>query len=62
MKLAQELGAILLTVEGTNHTAYLGTGSPCVDDIGNDLLHQLEAPPDGHHLPVTPASRSDIGG
>jgi pimeloyl-ACP methyl ester carboxylesterase len=47
VKLAQELGATLLTVDGTNHTAYLGTGNSCVDDIGNDYLINLVLPADG---------------
>jgi len=47
VKLAQELGATLLTVNGTNHTAYLSTGNSCVDDIGTDYLVNLTLPDDG---------------
>jgi len=46
VKLANELGATLLTVNGTNHTAYLGTGNACVDDIGTDYLVNLTLPAD----------------
>lgn len=45
VKLADALGAVLLTVEGTTHTAYLGIGSSCVDDIGTTYLTTLELPP-----------------
>lgn len=44
--LAEDLGAALLTVEGTNHTAYLGIGNSCVDTIGTDYLTTLELPKD----------------
>ncbi|MET0967435.1 MAG: alpha/beta hydrolase [Nakamurella sp.] len=47
VKLADDLGATLLTVEGTNHTAYLGTGNSCVDDIGTDYFIDLALPDDG---------------
>jgi pimeloyl-ACP methyl ester carboxylesterase len=47
VKLAQALGATLLTVDGTNHTAYLSTGNTCVDDIGNDYFINLTLPEDG---------------
>jgi pimeloyl-ACP methyl ester carboxylesterase len=47
VKLADELGAALLTVEGTNHTAYLGIGNSCVDDIGNKYFIDLTLPDDG---------------
>jgi pimeloyl-ACP methyl ester carboxylesterase len=46
VKLAQQLGATLLTVNGTNHTAYLGTGNACVDAIGTDYLVNLTLPAD----------------
>lgn len=45
--LAKDLGAVLLTVEGTRHTAYLGAGIECVDRIGNDYLINLNLPPEG---------------
>lgn len=47
VNLAKALDASLLTVEGTNHTAYLGIGSSCVDDIGTGYLSTLELPADG---------------
>ncbi len=47
VNLAKELDAALLTVEGTNHTAYLGIGSTCVDDIGTAYLTELKLPDDG---------------
>jgi pimeloyl-ACP methyl ester carboxylesterase len=45
VNLAKALGASLLTVDGTNHTAYLNIGSKCVDRIGTDYLTTLELPP-----------------
>jgi len=45
--LAKELNAVLLTVEGTSHTAYLGAGNSCVDDIVNKYLITLELPDQG---------------
>ena len=45
--LADALGARLLTVEGTNHTAYLGIGDQCVDDYAARYLIDLELPPEG---------------
>jgi hypothetical protein len=42
--LAKALGASLLTVNGTNHLAYLTIGSKCVDRIGTDYLTTLELP------------------
>jgi hypothetical protein len=45
VNLAKALGASLLTVNGTNHTAYLNIGSKCVDRIGTDYLTTLELPP-----------------
>ncbi len=47
VRLADELGASLLTVDGTNHTAYLGLGNSCVDDIGTAYLTDLKLPEDG---------------
>ncbi len=47
VNLAKELGAALLTVEGTNHTAYLGLGNTCVDDIGTAYLTTLALPEEG---------------
>lgn len=44
VKLADAIGALLLTVEGTTHTAYLGIGSACVDDIGTTYLRTLQLP------------------
>ncbi|HYN73598.1 MAG TPA: alpha/beta hydrolase [Nakamurella sp.] len=49
--LAKDLGAVLLTVEGTRHTAYLGAGISCVDDIVNKYLITLELPPEGTICP-----------
>ena len=49
--LAKDLGAFLLTVEGTRHTAYLGAGIECVDQIGNDYLINLNLPPEGTTCP-----------
>lgn len=49
--LAKDLGAVLLTVEGTRHTAYLGAGISCVDEIGNDYLINLTLPPAGTTCP-----------
>ncbi len=46
VRLAEELGAALLTVDGTNHTAYLGLGNSCVDDIGTEYLTNLKLPGD----------------
>ena len=45
--LAKDLNAVLLTVEGTSHTAYLGAGNSCVDDIVNTYLITLELPAEG---------------
>ncbi len=47
VNLASTLDARLLTVDGTNHTAYLGTGNDCADQIGNDYLLKLTLPADG---------------
>jgi pimeloyl-ACP methyl ester carboxylesterase len=47
VNLAKALDARLLSVEGSSHTAYLGTGNQCVDDIGNDYLINLTLPADG---------------
>jgi pimeloyl-ACP methyl ester carboxylesterase len=47
VNLAKALDARLLSVEGSSHTAYLGTGNACVDDIGNDYLITLTLPDDG---------------
>jgi len=45
--LAKQLGARLLTFEGTRHTAFLLGGSSCVDDAGNSYLIDLRLPADG---------------
>jgi len=45
VKLAETLGAALLTVDGTNHTAYLG-GSKCANTIGTTYLTTLDLPAD----------------
>jgi len=45
--LAKDLNAVLLTVDGTSHTAYLGAGGGCVDDIVNKYLITLELPAEG---------------
>ncbi len=47
VNLAGDLGARLVSVDGTNHTAYLSAGNQCVDDIGNDYLIDLTLPDDG---------------
>ncbi len=44
VNLAKALGAALLTVDGTNHTAYLGIGNSCVDDLGTAYLTTLKLP------------------
>ena len=49
--LAKDLNAVLLTVEGTRHTAYLGAGISCVDEIANKYLITLELPPEGATCP-----------
>lgn len=46
VNLASALDARLLTVDGTNHTAYLGTGNDCADRIGNAYLLNLTLPDD----------------
>ena len=45
--LAKQLGARLLTFEGTRHTAYLTGNSSCVDDAGNAYLIDLTLPAEG---------------
>jgi pimeloyl-ACP methyl ester carboxylesterase len=45
--LAKYLGARLLTVEGTRHTAYMLSGITCADQIGNDYLIDLKLPDEG---------------
>lgn len=47
VELADTLGAVLLTVEGTNHGAFITTGNKCVDQIGIDYLTDLALPADG---------------
>ena len=47
VNLAKYLGGTVLTVEGTRHTAYLGAGIACVDDIGNAYLIDLKLPAEG---------------
>jgi pimeloyl-ACP methyl ester carboxylesterase len=51
--LATALGARLLTVHGTQHTASLD-GNPCVDDIVNRYLTDLELPADGAQCTPAP--------
>ena len=51
VELAKDLGAVLLTVDGTRHTAYLSAGISCVDSIGNDYLINLNLPPEGTRCP-----------
>ncbi|HET9116714.1 MAG TPA: alpha/beta hydrolase, partial [Pseudonocardiaceae bacterium] len=46
VNLAHDLGARLLTFEGTQHTAFL-EGSRCVDRAGIDYLTTLQPPPEG---------------
>jgi len=48
--LAKELNAVLLTVDGTRHTAYL-SGITCVDNIVNRYLITLELPDQGTTCP-----------
>ena len=45
--LAKDLGAALLTVKGTRHTAYMLSGITCADRIGDDYLINLTVPSDG---------------
>ena len=45
--LAKQLGARLLTFEGTRHTAYLTAQDSCVDNAGNAYLLNLTLPADG---------------
>lgn len=45
--LAQQLGARLLTFEGTRHTAYLTAQNSCVDNAGNAYLLTLTLPAEG---------------
>jgi len=45
--LAKDLGAALLTVKGTRHTAYMLSGISCADRIGDDYLINLTVPSDG---------------
>ena len=47
VNLAQTLDARLLTVDGTNHTAYLTAGNQCADKIGTAYLVSLTLPADG---------------
>ncbi|MET3806476.1 pimeloyl-ACP methyl ester carboxylesterase [Nakamurella sp. UYEF19] len=42
--LAKQLGANLITYQGTRHTAYLTAGSKCVDAAGNAYLIDLTLP------------------
>ena len=44
--LAEQLNSVLLTVEGTKHTAAL-SGDDCVDDIVTAYLVDLKLPPKG---------------
>lgn len=46
MNLARDLGARLLTVEGTQHTAAL-QGTNCVDDIVTRYFTDLTMPAEG---------------
>lgn len=45
--LAKQLGARLLTFEGTRHTAYLTAQDQCVDGAGNAYLIDLTLPAEG---------------
>ncbi|MDQ2847911.1 MAG: alpha/beta hydrolase [Actinomycetota bacterium] len=47
VNLAKDLGAALLTVDGSRHTEYLGAGVKCADDIGNAYLIDLKIPAAG---------------
>lgn len=47
VNLAKTLDARLLTVDGTNHTAYLNAGNRCADQAGTDYLVSLTLPADG---------------
>ena len=47
VELADTLDAVLLSVDGTNHGAFITTGNKCVDQIGNDYLTDLTLPADG---------------
>ena len=47
VNLAETLAARLLTVDGTNHTAYLNAGNQCADQIGTDYLIDLTLPAEG---------------
>jgi pimeloyl-ACP methyl ester carboxylesterase len=47
VNLATTLDARLLTVDGTNHTAYLTAGNKCADQIGTQYLINLTLPADG---------------
>jgi pimeloyl-ACP methyl ester carboxylesterase len=47
VNLAKALDARLLTVDGSSHTAFLGSGNQCVDDIGTQYLVDLTLPADG---------------
>lgn len=47
VQLAKDLGAQLLTVEGTRHTAYMLSGISCVNRIGDDYLIDLTLPDEG---------------
>jgi pimeloyl-ACP methyl ester carboxylesterase len=53
VNLANDLGARLLTVEGTQHSAAL-QGNACVDDIVTKYLVDLALPPDGVRCTVAP--------
>jgi hypothetical protein len=47
VNLAKYLDARLLTVQGTRHTAYIGQGLKCVDQIGDAYLINLKLPDEG---------------
>jgi hypothetical protein len=47
VNLAKQLGASLITYQGTRHAAYLVAGSSCVDDAGNAYLISLTQPAAG---------------
>ncbi|MBW0088207.1 alpha/beta hydrolase [Pseudonocardia sp. KRD-184] len=46
VRLADQIGGVLLSVEGNQHTVAL-SGVPCVDDVVTRYLVDLEAPDDG---------------
>ncbi|OLR90203.1 alpha/beta hydrolase [Actinokineospora bangkokensis] len=43
VQLAEDLGGVLVSFQGNQHTAYL-QGDPCVDQVGDDYLIQAKVP------------------